>query len=401
MAAASEFPDAASGSSGVLRLAPTLARTIVTTVFCGIALTGFMHILYVSHVPLDIALSASGAACLLLLQIFCFSRPGRRLRPSLLYGALILQACLVYLPMIALHESWVGMPGFLAGSALLVLPPRWGWTVFGLVVGSTGVLQYGYTGTLLDVEYTTVSTIITGLVVYGLSRLAALVNEVHDARVELTRMAVAEERLRFARDLHDLLGYSLSAITLKCELTYRLVTKHPDKAQHELSEILPIARQALSDVRWVASSYRELSFEKECNSVRSVLAAAEVDVHLDLEYRQLPSNVSTVLATMLREGVTNLLRHSKASHCDITVRHTADHVSIDIVNDGVAEQTAQPAQPRGCGARNLRVRVETLGGTLSAEREGDDLFRLHADIPLPVRSVPATAEGLDRFELTS
>src|SRR5215469_834594 len=129
MAAASGTMAPALGTSGVLRLAPTLARTIVITVFCGIALTGFMHILYVSHRPLDIALSATGAACLLFLQVFCFSRPDRRLRSSLLYGALVLQACLVYLPMISLHESWVGMPGFFAGSVLLVLPPRFGWTL--------------------------------------------------------------------------------------------------------------------------------------------------------------------------------------------------------------------------------------------------------------------------------
>jgi two-component system sensor histidine kinase DesK len=400
MGTASELPDPASGGAGVLRLAPTLARTIVITVFCGIALTGFMHILYVSHAPRDITLSATGAACLLFLQIFCFSRPNRRLSSSMVYGALALQACLVYVPMIWLHEAWVGMPGFFAGSVLLVLAPRLGWTLFALAVCSTGALQYLFSGAILDVEYTSVSTIITGLVVYGLSRLAALVNEVHDARLELTRMAIAEERLRFARDLHDLLGYSLSAITLKCELTYRLVTKHPDRAQSELAEILPIARQALSDVRWVASSYRELSFEKECQSVRSVLAAAEVDVQLDLEYQNLPANVSTVLATMLREGVTNLLRHSKATHCDITVRQTPHRVTIDLVNDGVSDEAPRPTELPGCGARNLQVRVETLGGTLSAEREGDDLFRLHADIPLPVRSATAVDPD-ERFELTS
>ena len=91
-------------------------------------------------------------------------------------------------------------------------------------------------------------------------------------------MAVAEERLRFARDLHDLLGLSLSAITLKSELTRRLLDTDPDRAAEELTEILGLARQALADVRSVASGYRELSLDNESRSARSVLAAADVEV---------------------------------------------------------------------------------------------------------------------------
>ena len=98
-------------------------------------------------------------------------------------------------------------------------------------------------------------------------------------------MAVAQERLRFARDLHDLLGYSLSAITLKSELTHRLVPKNPDKAQNELVEILDISRKALADVRAVASGYRELSLENESESARSLLLAADVAVTTEINVR--------------------------------------------------------------------------------------------------------------------
>ena len=132
--------------------------------------------------------------------------------------------------------------------------------------------------------YTAISTVTTGLVVYGLSRLTALVVEVQTSRAEIARMAVLRERLRFARDLHDLLGYSLSAITLKIELTHRLLEKSPQEASDQLLEILEISRLALSDARTVASGYRELSLEEECRSAVSVLAAADISVQLDSDH---------------------------------------------------------------------------------------------------------------------
>jgi two-component system sensor histidine kinase DesK len=188
------------------------------------------------------------------------------------------------------------------------------------------------------VLYSAVPTLTTGLVVYGLSRLATLVVEVRSSRAEIARMAVLRERLRFARDLHDLLGYSLSVITLKIELTHRLLEKSPREAGDQLLEILEISRLALSDARTVASGYRELSLEEECRSAVSVLAAADIAVRLDSDHTDLPVQASTVLATVLREGITNLLRHSKAKHCEITIRQTHDNASIEIANDDLQPQ---------------------------------------------------------------
>jgi two-component system, NarL family, sensor histidine kinase DesK len=138
------------------------------------------------------------------------------------------------------------------------------------------------TNSPLKIAYAALTTAVTGLAVYGLTRLSTLVVELHEARTELAQMAVTQERLRFARDLHDLLGYSLSAITLKSELTHRLVTKDPAKAQDELVEILDISRKALGDVRSVASGYRELSLENESESARTLLLAADVAVTTEI-----------------------------------------------------------------------------------------------------------------------
>jgi two-component system sensor histidine kinase DesK len=208
-------------------------------------------------------------------------------------------------------------------------------------------------------------------------------------------MAVLRERLRFARDLHDLLGYSLSAITLKIELTHRLLEKAPQEASDQLLELLEISRLALTDARTVASGYRELSLEEECRSVLSVLAAADIAVALDSDHTDLPVQVSTVLATVLREGVTNLLRHSKAKHCEITIRQTHDDAWLEIVNDD--HQPARKDKPeRGAdrgGLHNLTVRAAEIGGTVLVQHT-DNVFRLRAEVPLrlarhSVRSQPA------------
>jgi signal transduction histidine kinase len=199
------------------------------------------------------------------------------------------------------------------------------------------------------------------------------------ARIQLAQVAVAEERLRFARDLHDLLGLSLSAITLKSELAHRLVTAAPERARGELTEILAISRLALADVRLVASGYRDLSLDEEFRTAESLLAAAEVDVRLDLKVGELPDQVGTLLATVLREGVTNVLRHSKGERCEITVEQQDQMVYLDIVNDGVTQ--TPDLRTNGSGISNLSYRVALFGGELTAGLESDGRFRLRASVP--------------------
>ncbi len=368
------------------RWAPVLARACLVVVLTGFYAVTFLHMWSVSKNYADLALGALYMAALLGLQVFYISRPTRVPQPPTSYLALLAQACLVYLPMLQFTDSWVGMPGFLAGSVLLLLPFPLAWVAFAAIVASMAVTQqFFFGGAPLDVAYITISTVITGLIVYGLTRLASLVTELHQARSDLAQMAVAQERLRFSRDLHDLLGYSLSAITLKSELTHRLVVKYPAKAQDELAEVLDISRRALADVRAVASGYRELSLDAEARSARSVLTAADVDVQMDLRYGELPVQIRTLLATVLREGVTNVLRHSKAEMCDIAIRQDDEGVWMKIVNDGVPEAPEEPAPYGGSGIHNLSVRVKALGGTLTAGVDPDNRYTLHVTAPLARR----------------
>jgi two-component system sensor histidine kinase DesK len=366
-------------------LAPKVARLVVVAVFGCIATLAFTRVLYYGVGTGAVILSTVYLIALLSLQILWTSRRADQLSPLLRYSALFAQACLVYLPMLQYKQSWIGIPGFLAGSVLVVLPAPYGWIAAALVVASMGFAQTAFLAEFEPIAYIVLSTTLTGLVVYALTWFSTLVTELHSAREELAKMAVARERLRFARDLHDLLGYNLSAITLKSELTHRLVIKHPARAREELVEILQISRQALADVRAVASGYREMSLDEECVSARSVLAAADVHVQMEVDYRDLPVRVTTVLATVLREGITNLLRHSKAEFCEISVRQAGGTVTIEMINDGVPTDPVDSRSnsgPGGSGIHNLSARVAELGGELTTELGENNKFRLHAQLPL-------------------
>ncbi|MCX4748878.1 histidine kinase [Kitasatospora sp. NBC_01287] len=370
------------------QLAPRLARVVVGIVFSGFAFLAGEHTLSMPRATLgqDLVFLLT-VAILLGCQLLPFSRFALTPGSGPAIASLVLQAVVVYVPFLLYGAPWIGMPGFFGGNLMIMLTAPWSWTAFAVVMASLTWIQYLFTPSdMLSVSYTGVSTVITGLIVYGLTRLAEVVVEVKRTREELARMAVQQERLRFSQDLHDLLGYSLSAITLKTELTRRLVTSHPGRAGDELIEILEISRQALSDVRVVASGYREMSLDQETRSGCSVLAAADIEVDLDVCHERLPPQVSTVLATVLREGITNVLGHSKAEHCAITIDQDADVVLLRIVNDGVQPPAQEPPSRRGTGIGSLSSRVAQLGGRLTAAIGPDGRFHLEARVPLPARN---------------
>ncbi|MFI6100356.1 sensor histidine kinase [Lentzea sp. NPDC051213] len=363
-----------------------LAYVVISVVFANYLADTFLDVLKVGATPARIA---GSLACLLTigyLQLRVFSRPGADLRSGRAYLALGAMAALVYGPLLFFPTEWTNMHGFLAGSALLVLPGRVRWLVYGAVALSNGVEQAWSAQDPSTQAYYIISSLVAGLVVYGLSRLPSLVKQSETVRSELAGLAVAQERLRFARDLHDLLGFSLSAITLKVELARKLIGEHTDRALRELAEILGIAREALTDVRAVASSYRELSLADEIESARSVLTAAGVATTIEADHPELSPRSRTVLATVLREGVTNLLRHSDATRCTITISGSGRVVSIDIVNDGVP---AEAHTEQGSGLTNLATRTMAIGGSLLAQPAGS-AYRLHAEVPVePVLDEPA------------
>jgi len=155
------------------------------------------------------------------------------------------------------------------------------------------------------------------------------------------------------------------------------------RARQELESILEISRQALCDLRTVASSYRDLCFTEEVSSVESMLLATGVDVSVEVAMPELPPAVDTVFATVLREGVTNMLRHSKVEHCCITGRAADGAVRLELVNDGVGAQDEEAPDPAGSsGLGSLAQRLAAIGGGLTAGPGADGTFRVVAQAPL-------------------
>lgn len=300
------------------------------------------------------------------------------------YVALGLQTVFQFVPFLLFGQYWVGVPGFLAGSALLVLPTAAAWPVCAGVIISSNVALYAVGTAVQDVVYESAYDVICALVVFGLSRMAQLASELHWSRAEIARLAVINERLRFARDLHDLLGFSLSAITLKCELVRRLAPVKPVRAQAELTEVLQIARQALADVRIVAGGNHRMSLSREAENATAMLGGVGIRAQVRLDCGELPCDVDTVLATLLREGLTNVLRHSQARQCRITAERVAGAVRLSLVNDGVDGPGKPVLDSRGGGSGigNLSTRVTAVGGHLTAGARTDGWFELAAEVTL-------------------
>ncbi|MFI6319900.1 sensor histidine kinase [Nonomuraea sp. NPDC050556] len=207
-------------------------------------------------------------------------------------------------------------------------------------------------------------------------QLAVRAREGQEAK---TRLAVAEERLRFSRDLHDLVGHQLSAIAVKTELAVRLAKADPGAATAEMGEVHELTRKALKELRQAVRGYRELDLAAELDSVRSVLEAADVACELHLPYRDPPEGVAPVFAYAVREAVTNVLKHSDATRCDITIRFDDYAASLEVRNDGVL---GRPVEDLGSGLTGMAERLAAVGGSASAQADRDGDFVLTAVIPL-------------------
>ena len=208
----------------------------------------------------------------------------------------------------------------------------------------------------------------------------AAVAELRSAREELARLAVSEERLRFARDLHDLLGHSLSLITLKSELAGRLLPSAPEKAATEVHDIEGVARQALREVREAVAGYRRPTLDEELTGAREMLEAAGITCRIDNEAGVLPGSVDGLLAWTVREGTTNVIRHSRAKHCRIVLARDEEETYAEITDDGQGYRK-ENEEHSGSGLSGLTERVATFAGRVEAGSLPDGGFRLRVGLP--------------------
>ena len=223
-----------------------------------------------------------------------------------------------------------------------------------------------------------------GFLMAALARHVVTVAELREAQREIARLAVAEERLRFARDLHDLLGHSLSSIALKSELAGRLLPAAPERAAAEVRDVEGVARRALREVREAVAGYRRPTLDEELAGAREMLGAAGIVCRVERGAGDLPPATDAVLAWAVREGVTNVIRHSRAERCEIRVTQEDRTVRVEVRDDGRGRPPERPengAAP-GSGLSGLAERVAAGGGDIEAGPLPGGGFRLSARLPV-------------------
>jgi two-component system, NarL family, sensor histidine kinase DesK len=216
---------------------------------------------------------------------------------------------------------------------------------------------------------------------------------------ELAHLAKVAERERIARDLHDVLGHTLSVVVLKSELAGKLMDRDPDRARREIGEVEQIARKALSDVREAISGYRAGGLAAEIERAQKTLDAAGVTLECGTQPPQLPAAEETVLSLIVREAVTNIVRHAQASRCILEINSGGDGTALVVQDDGRGG-----IRQEGNGLRGMRERVASIGGTLRVDSvDGTRLViqipsRASAEAPAsaPVLATPAAGTAAQR-----
>ncbi|MFF2075189.1 sensor histidine kinase [Kitasatospora sp. NPDC058162] len=233
-----------------------------------------------------------------------------------------------------------------------------------------------------------VGAVIGTLVLIGSCRSAAWVTavvwELDTAREAQSRLAVAEERLRFSRDLHDVMGRNLTTIALKSELAVQLARRGRPEAAEQMSEVQRIAQESQREVRDVIRGYRTADLRAEAIGARAVLRSADVACEIDLGENAdgLPLPVQSVLGWVIREATTNVLRHSEAARCLIRLRQEDGRAVLELENDGVPAEPL-PSPGGGTGLRGLRERLAAHEGELTVPTAVPGTFRMLATVPLP------------------
>ncbi|GAA1924763.1 histidine kinase [Streptomyces sodiiphilus] len=283
------------------------------------------------------------------------------------------------------------MPLFFAGPALLALPVGQGSALAAVPVAAAwaGAVAAGLPA---DGHLVLLLTLVLGGAAFGLSYRCSgwtlkVVDELDAARETQARLAVAEERLRFGRDLHDVLGRNLSVIALKSELAVQLAQRGSDAALTQMTEVQRIARESQREMREVVRGYRAADLTAELAGARGVLEAAGIECRIEnLGGHALPAQAQSALAWVVREGTTNVLRHAEAGRCVIRLRPAGPDAGegagavLTMENDGVPDGCGAAGDGGGAGLAGLRERLAALGGSLTAVPAAGGRFRLTAQV---------------------
>ncbi|TNC27837.1 sensor histidine kinase [Amycolatopsis alkalitolerans] len=308
----------------------------------------------------DLLLTILYGACYVVFPFLLFRKRPFGVRVAFAVGTLALG----WAVMLTVADGTVYVLLYALAMIAFGVPVGWALVFDGVSIGALALLvqlHVGAHGSLGDVG----ALLGTTAAMFFMGRLIRTVRSLRAANDEIATLAVNAERERLARDLHDILGHSLTTITVKAGLARRMLQSahDPERVVTEIHEVEGLARSALADVRATVSEYREVSLSAELVGARAALRAAEIDADLPHAVDNVRPDLQQAFGYVLREAVTNVLRHSRAKHVKVRFGKTW----LDIEDDGVGA----PVDARGNGLRGLAERLGQIGGTLRAEpREG-------------------------------
>ena len=293
---------------------------------------------------------------------------------------------------LGMRGQFEGLFIYVSIASAVSLPMRWvlpallGATLAALITDLPHPVHLGaLPGSEANVIFSQLSFVFfLGLMMWFYRRTMMLINELRQAREDLAGLAVTEERLRFARDLHDLLGHSLSIISLKSQLARRLADADPAVSE-QLADIETVTQQALVEIREAVTGYRQTSFAEELDRARAALAAAGIEVFAHMAGTPLPALADGLLGWVIREAATNVLRHSQAHTCRIRLTRHRDTVMLDIRDDGIGLKEGAGA---GNGLTGLTERLTAAGGTIDTGPAPGKGFQITVRLPLTTGESP-------------
>ncbi|MER7723939.1 sensor histidine kinase [Streptomyces sp. NPDC096323] len=297
--------------------------------------------------------------------VLVFRHTSKALDPFRVRAALAFLGALAVLLSLTFGTPWLVLFVYVSVSVGATLPMR---TARWLIPAVTAVLvAIGLSGDHPREIITALvfPALLGGFAMSGVRQMIRTTIQLREARATVAQLAANEERLRLARDLHDLLGHSLSLITLKSELAGRMLPGNPEQAAEQVADIERVSRQALVDVRSAVTGYRRPTLPGELAGARTALAAAGITAGIPAEAPEdLPEKAEEVLAWALREAVTNVVRHSGAGRCTVTLvpRQTLGGrvLELTVADDG----RGAPGTTRGNGLTGMAERLATVDGTL-------------------------------------
>ncbi|MGB8384649.1 MAG: histidine kinase [Dermatophilaceae bacterium] len=337
----------------------------------------------------------------LYVTVFQWARPMRRsgaLWRSVQPASLVWLALLVVLAavmVLTLQYDGLGAAVYLAVAAVTLLPQRWSIpTALVLAVGAEAMARLlpGWAGA----DGIGLSVALATFAIWGMWQAMRRSMDLARAREENAQLLLGQERARMSRDLHDLLGHSLTVIAVKAELAERLLDVSPDRARAEIADIQRLTRDALSDMRRTVEGYRGVSLPGEIIRARSALEAAGIDAQLPGSTDGVPSELREVFAWTVREGVTNVVRHSAARHCTITLAEDRVSVSDDgrgpVGDDGPGRlDPGRVTGGGGHGLAGLRERAAAVGARVVTEAPAVGGFTLTVLVPAGAGTAAAPA----------